>query len=285
MTLRALLLLGTLFSGLAGAIGPVRADQPVPVLAARVTDKTGTLSAEQALALEQKLAAIEAKRGSQVAVLLVPATEPETIEQYAIRVADAWKLGRKGVDDGVLLLVAKNDRGLRIEVGRGLEGAIPDAIAKRIIADVITPRFRDGDFAGGLNAGVDALGRVIDGEPLPPPARAGAPGGRDLQSVAMGLLAFIVIGGAILRAVLGRVLGAVVVGGIAGVAGWLLLGSILFGILACVIAFFVALANGNAMRSSGRGWGGGSSWGGGGSSGGFSGGGGSFGGGGASGKW
>lgn len=280
MRLRALLL-GALFSALAGAIAPAKADQAIPALKARVTDLTGTLQPVQVQTLEQKLAAIEAKRGSQVAVLLVPTTTPETIEQYAIRVAEFWKLGRKGVDDGVLVLVAKNDRSLRIEVGRGLEGAIPDAIAKRIVADVITPRFRDGDFAGGLNAGVDTLAKVIDGEPLPPPASRGAPGGGDLQSVAMGLFFFVIIGGAILRALLGRVLGATVVGGIAGVAGWLLLGSLLIGVIAALIAFLLALTNGNAMtRSGGSSWGGGSSGGGG-----FSGGGGSFGGGGASGKW
>lgn len=286
MSLRALLL-GALFAALGALALPAAAEQPVPPLRARVTDLTATLGDAQRQALEQKLAAIETKRGSQVAVLLVPTTEPETIEQYGIRVADAWKLGRKGVDDGVLLLVAKNDRTLRIEVGRGLEGAIPDAIAKRVIAEVITPLFRAGDFAGGLNAGVDAIAKVIDGEPLPPPARGNTQQGGDPQSVAMLLLVFVVIGGAILRSILGRVLGATVVGGITGVAAWFLLGSLFFGIVGAIVAFVLVLTNGNSMMSSGGGWGGGrgGGWGGGSSPGGFSGGGGGFGGGGASGKW
>ncbi len=282
MNLRALLV-GALFAALGAVALPSLADQAIPPLKARVTDLTSTLNDAQRLALEQKLAAIETKRGSQVAVLILPTTEPETIEQYGIRVADAWKLGRKGVDDGVLLLVAKNDRTLRIEVGRGLEGAIPDAIAKRIIAEVITPPFRAGDFVGGLNAGVDALSRVIDGEQLPPPVARGNAKGADLQSVAMLLLVFVVIGGAILRAMLGRVLGATVVGGLAGVAAWFLIGSIFFGVIGALVAFLLVLTNGNSMMSSGGG--GGGSWGGGSSSGGFSGGGGGFGGGGASGKW
>ena len=286
MNLRALLL-GALFAALGAVALPSLAEEVIPPLKARVTDLTATLDGAERQALEQKLAAIEAKRGSQVAVLLVPSTEPETIEQYSIRVVDAWKLGRKGVDDGVLLLVAKNDRTLRIEVGRGLEGAIPDAIAKRVIAEVITPLFRAGDFAGGLNAGVDALSKVIDGEPLPPPAARSNVNSADLQQVAMMLLVFVVIGGAILRAILGRVLGASVVGGITGVAAWFLLGSIFFGVVGALVAFLVVLTNGNSMTSSGGGggWGGGGSWGGGSSSGGFSGGGGGFGGGGASGKW
>src|SRR5258705_1147429 len=150
---------------------------PVPALKARVTDLTRTLTPDQSAQLEQKLAAFEARKGSQIAVLIVATTHPETIEQYSIRVAEQWKLGRKGVDDGALLLVAKDDRAVRIEVGYGLEGALPDAIAKRIIEDVIVPRFREGDFGRGISDGVDRILGVIEGEPLPPPEpRDQAPG-------------------------------------------------------------------------------------------------------------
>ena len=145
------------------------ADVAIPTLKARVTDLTATLTAEQTAALESKLAVFEQRKGSQLAVLLVPTTEPETVEQYSIRVVDQWKLGRKGVDDGVLLLIVKNDRKLRIEVGRGLEGALPDAIAKRIIDEYLVPPFKKGDFNGGINAAVERIIKVVDGEPLPAP--------------------------------------------------------------------------------------------------------------------
>ena len=145
------------------------ADVAVPPLKARVTDLTGTLSAQQQATLEQTLAAFEQRKGSQIAVLLVPTTQPESVEEYAVRVEEKWKLGRKGVDDGALLLIAKNDRKLRIEVGYGLEGVLNDATAKRIIADDITPLFKQGDFYGGITAGVDRMIKVMDGEPLPPP--------------------------------------------------------------------------------------------------------------------
>src|SRR5512140_1885383 len=148
---------------------------PVPPLAGRVTDQTATLTAEQKAALEQTLQAFEARKGSQIALLIVPTTAPETIEQYALRVAEQWKLGRKKVDDGAVLVVAKTDRALRIEVGYGLEGALNDATSKRIISEIITPRFREGDFYGGISAGVGQIIRVIDGEPLPAPA--GTPAG------------------------------------------------------------------------------------------------------------
>ncbi|MFY9259789.1 MAG: YgcG family protein [Gallionella sp.] len=145
------------------------AEVAVPELKQRVTDLTATLNAAQIQTLETKLADFEGKKGSQIGVLIVPTTQPETIEQYSIRVVDKWKLGRKGVDDGVLLLVAKNDRKLRIEVGRGLEGALNDATAKRIIAEIITPAFKQGDFAGGIAAGVDSIIKVVNGEALPSP--------------------------------------------------------------------------------------------------------------------
>lgn len=145
------------------------AEVAVPPLSHRVTDLTATLSAEQNTALENKLATFEAKKGSQIAVLILPTTQPEDIAAFGIRVADSWKIGRKNIDDGVILIVAKDDHKLRIEVGRGLEGAIPDAIAKRVIAEIITPKFKANDFAGGIDAGVSQLIKLIDGEPLPAP--------------------------------------------------------------------------------------------------------------------
>ncbi len=141
----------------------------VPPLTGRVVDQTGTLTSEAAARLEQKLGDFEARKGSQIAVLIVPTTQPEAIEQYSIRVAEAWKVGRKKVDDGAILLIAKNDRKLRIEVGYGLEGALNDVTAKRIIDEIITPKFKNGDFSGGIEDGVDRMIGVIDGEPLPKP--------------------------------------------------------------------------------------------------------------------
>lgn len=260
----------------------------VPPLAARVTDQTATLTATQRAELEAKLAAFEAKKGSQVAVLIVPTTQPEAIEQYSIRVVDRWKLGRKGVDDGALLLVAKNDRKMRIEVGRGLEGVIPDAIAKRIVAEYIAPRFRDGDFYAGIVAGVDRILALVEGESLPAPAATwqGASGERDWFDVfVFGLVALVVLHG-LLRAILGRFGAAAVIGGVAGFLIWLLASVIGFAFLGAIVAFVVSLfanASTGGRRSVG-GWGsGGGSWSSGG--GGFSGGGGGFGGGGASGRW
>ena len=155
----------------------------MPPLKGRVTDLTGTLKPEQAASLEQLLRSFEARKGSQIAVLIVPTTAPETVEQYALRVGEQWKIGRKDVDDGAILVVAKDDRTLRIEVGYGLEGALNDATASRIIREVIVPRFREGDFFGGISAGVDRMIRVIDGEPLPAPAKAAPPAGRRRAAV------------------------------------------------------------------------------------------------------
>ncbi len=263
------------------------AEVAVPPLTARVTDLSSTLSQDQRAALEQKLAALEARKGSQVAVLLVPTTQPEAIEQYAIRVFDQWKLGRKGVDDGVLLLVAKNDRKLRIEVGRGLEGAIPDAFAKRIIEEEITPRFKQGDFNGGISAGVDRITRLVDGEAMPAPKKAAQSGRHwDPDLLFYGFIAVMLLGG-LLRAIFGRFLGSGIVGFAAGVVTY-----ILFGVVAAVIVAIVAmLLNLFNQGGSGSGWSsGGGNWSSGGGSGssgggGFSGGGGSSGGGGASGSW
>jgi uncharacterized protein len=283
---------------LGAAVGRAEPLVPVPALTARVTDLTGTLGPEQVAALDSKLSSFEQAKGSQVAVLLVPTTRPEEIEQYAIRVADAWKLGRKGVDDGALLLVARDDRKVRIEVGYGLEGVLPDATANRIIDEVIVPRFRSGDYYGGIDAGVDRMLQVIEGEPLPEPVRRGraddaASGFGNLLPV---LLVFALVGGAILRRLFGRVGGALATGGLVGFITWLMIGIIAMSIFAGVIAFiFAVVGGGMGGGPGGRGWyshrrGGGSgfpgSFGGGGfgGGGGFSGGGGGFGGG-ASGSW
>lgn len=266
------------------------ADVAIPALKTRVTDLTNTLTAEQRSALEQKIGGFELRKGSQVAVLMLPSTMPEEIEQFSIRLAEAWKIGRKGTDDGVILVIAKDDRRLRIEVGYGLEGVIPDAIAKRVISDDITPKFKTGDFYGGISAGVDRIIKLIDGEKLPPPEASGSSqprsGSRDPFEFLVPAFLFVLIGGAALRAMLGRFPGAVATGLLAGVAGWVLFSIGVAGI-AAFIAFLVTLMNTGrwAAGSGGFSTGGGSF---GGSSGGSSwggGGGGSFGGGGSSGSW
>ena len=267
--------------GLAGAQAP----KAVPSLSARVMDQTATLTADQRARLDAKLAAFEAGKGAQIAVLIVASVAPETIEQYALRVVEAWQLGRKGVDDGALLLVAKQDRKLRIEVGYGLEGALNDATAKRIVSETISPRFKDGDFYGGIDAGLDAMITVVSGEPLPPPKKASSDAGVDLETlVFVGFILVFVVGG-ILRALLGRLLAAGVIGTLAGIIASLLVSSLLLGVLAGLVAFVVSLfagVGGVSGLGGGRGgWSSGSFGGGGG----FSGGGGSFGGGGASGGW
>ncbi|MGC8701358.1 MAG: TPM domain-containing protein [Thiomonas sp.] len=263
---------------------------PVPALTAPVTDLTGTLTPQQTAALDQELRDFAARKGSQIAVLIVPSTAPEAIEQYSIRVTDVWKLGRKGQDDGVLLLVAKDDRTMRIEVGYGLEGAIPDAIAKRIIAEVITPQFKQGDFYGGLQDGVQSIMKLIDGEQLPQPrAAASSAGGANTTETAFFLLIAAIVVGSALRAVLGRTVGSGLAGLIAGGVGWLLIGSALLGLGLAVAAFFAVFSGvrfgGGPGGFGGGGFGGGNGSGGSGGSGGFSGGGGGFGGGGASGRW
>ncbi len=262
------------------------ADVAVPPLKARVTDLTATLSFQQQATLEQTLAAFESRKGSQIAVLIVPTTQPETVEQYAVRVEENWKLGRKGIDDGVLLVVAKNDRKLRIEVGYGLEGALNDATAKRIIEEEIVPRFKQGDFHGGISAGVGRIIKVIDGEPLPPPkSRQQSGGGFDLNSLLfIGFILVFVVGG-ILRAIFGRFLGAGIIGAIAGVIVWTIAGALLVGIVVAIIAFIFSLFGGTRGGWGGYSGGGWSSGGGGFGGGGFSGGGGGSGGGGAGGSW
>lgn len=253
------------------------AEVAVPLLTARVTDLTGTLSAEQRTTLETKLQGYEAQKGSQIAVLLVPSTQPETIEQYSIRVVEQWKLGREKVDDGVLLLIAKDDRALRIEVGYGLEGVLPDVIAKRIIAEVITPPFKQGDFYGGINAGVTRIMAVIEGEPLPAPEHRRSNNGSIQENLLPALFFGALIGGTILRRILGKLPGALVNGGLIGGAALLFGSGLIFAIFLGLMAFAVGLGGGHR----GIGGLGGGGFGGGG----FGGGGGGFGGGGASGRW
>jgi uncharacterized protein len=269
-----------LFAALASA------DVAVPPYSAPVIDLTGTLSGDAVARLESKLTALETAKGSQIAVLIVPSTQPEDIDQYSIRVADVWKPGRKSADDGAILLVAKDDRRVRIEVGRGLEGALPDAIANRIIEENITPRFKAGDFDGGIEAGVDKMIAVVNGEPLPPPDRKWERSG-DLRNSLPLLLVVVFVGSGVLRALFGRMLGSVATGGVAGTIAWMLSHLLSIGVGAGVCAFVFALLTGSATRgwtAGGGGWGGG--FGGGGGGGGFSGGGGgTFNGGGASGSW
>lgn len=263
------------------------AQVPVPPMGSRVTDQTATLNNDQKSALEQTLRSFEARKGSQVAVLIVPSTAPETIEQYALRVAEQWKPGRKNVDDGALLVVAKDDRTLRIEVGYGLEGALTDAASKRIISEIIVPRFRQGDFYGGITAGVDRILRVIDGEPLPKPEESRPGGMRGIGSILPVMMILALVVGGVLHAVLGRFPGALVTGGAVSVVAWMLAGAISVALIAGVIAFLFTLMGGGmgGRGLGGGGFGGGGFGGGGFGGGGFSGGGGGFGGGGASGRW
>ena len=268
---------------------------PIPPLTGRVVDLTGTLSASDAQALTAKLAAWEQKTGNQLAVLVVPSTQPEPIETYSIRVAEAWKIGRKGQDNGAILLVAKNDRKLRIEVGYGFEGSLTDATSKRIIAETIAPLFRENKFAEGINAGVDQVMSVVDkGEPLaarPPQKQSSSPtGGFSFEMLLVIVFLIVPVMGSILRRIFGRFVGSTVGAGIIGAGAWVVVGSMLIAGIAAVVAFLILLATGGSSMLSRRGGGvwiptGGGWGGGGGGGGGFSGGGGGFGGGGASGNW
>jgi len=275
------------------------ADVAVPPLSGRVVDQTGTLSSGDIASLTETLKSLEARKGSQVAVLIVPTTEPENIEQYSIWVAEAWKIGRKKIDDGALLVVAKNDRHLRIEVGYGLEGSLTDATTKRIIDEDITPKFKAGEFAGGITAGVNRMIRVIDGEqlPAPEPPHWQSPGSFNIDPFNPFLIIPVLLFGGLMRSTLGRLFGSAATGGLVTLVAWYLFGSLLAAVLAGVLAsIFVMFGDSittpaRGRRGRGGGWSGGgyggSYSGGGGSSdsGGFSGGGGSFGGGGASGSW
>jgi uncharacterized protein len=273
---------------------------PVPPLTSHVTDLTGKLTAAQAQELDQQLQGFEARKGSQLAVLIVPTTEPETIEQYGIRVGEQWKLGRKNVDDGAILIIAKNDRNARIEVGYGLEGVLTDETTGRIIREIIRPAFRQGDFYGGISAGIDRMMRVVDGEPLPPPPPPPQPS--KLRPLAPIFLVLILVVGGFARSTLGRMPGAIVTGGVLGLLAWLFAGVLAIAVIAGLIAFFFTLLGGGMGGGmiggsryggwggfggglAGGGFGGGGFGGGGFGGGGFTGGGGGFGGGGASGRW
>jgi len=271
----------------------------VPPLTGRVVDQTGTLAASDIASLTQTLKDLETRKGSQIAVLIVPTTDGEAIEPFSLRVAETWKIGRKKIDDGALLVIAKNDRRLRIEVGYGLEGALTDATTKRIIDEDITPRFKAGDFGGGVAAGIDKIVRIVNGEKLPEPE---PPHWQDSQSFDPSdlfnpfLIIPAVLFGGLLRGLMGRLLGSVAAGALTAMIAWFMVGSVLAAVIVGVVAsLFVLISDGFTSAGSGRrgspgGWSGGSggSWSRGGSSsdsGSFSGGGGSFGGGGASGSW
>ncbi len=272
---------------------------PVPELAAQVIDQTATLSEEQRAALLAKLASIEQQTGSQIVVLLVTSTLPEDIAAYSQRVADTWKIGRRDIGDGLLIVVAKNDRRVRIEVAKTLEGAIPDLAAKRVIDAQITPAFRAGDYARGLNGAIDQIATLIRGEALPAPSRPdarGSRGGLNLDALAIFFFVVVPLAGTVLTRIFGRKLGSLATGGVAGAVGWWLTASALLagaaGLLAVVLVGIFGIGSARQGRPGSRRdggppiiWGGGGSgWGGGG--GGFSsGGGGDFGGGGASGGW
>ena len=265
--------------------GIARADLvPIPELKSRVTDLTQTLSPEQQNQLEAKLAAFEQKKGSQIAVLIIPTTHPEDIAQYSIRVVEKWKVGREKVDDGLLLLVAKEDRKLRIEVGYGLEGAIPDLTAKRVISEIISPRFKQGDYFGGLDAGLNALIALVDGEPLPAPTASSENNNGKLENLLPILLFGGLVSGLFLRSIFGTFGGSALNGGLVGAAVWLLGIALGGAIIFAILAFFFTMMMGSRGLGGipmggmgGGGFGGGSSnWGGGG---------GGFGGGGASGDW
>ena len=293
-----------LLAALAGW-GPAWAQDllPVPPLTARVIDQTGTLDAIQLKGLEDKLAALEQTKGTQIAILMVATTQPEDIASYANRVGNAWKIGRKGVGDGVLLVVAKNDRKVRIEVAKTLEGAIPDLAAKQVIDEAITPNFRQGNFAAGLQAAADQLIARIKGEALPEPKqrdeKRGGDGGFDWMNLAILLFFAVPIVGGVLRGMLGRKLGSLATGGAVGFIALLITASVVVAGIAGVVALLFSMMSGGTpalgSRHRGGGWGagpwigggGGGGWGGGGGGGGWggSGGGGDFGGGGASGDW
>jgi uncharacterized protein len=268
---------------LLGWFGLVAAQLPVPPLTGNVVDQTGTLSPAQKAALEQTLTAFEARKGSQIAVLMLPSTAPEAIEPFALRVAEQWKLGRKKIDDGAILVVAKDDRTMRIEVGYGLEGPLNDATSQRIISESILPKFKQQDFYGGITAGVERIIQVVDGESLPNPAESNAGLSGNLQQYVPVIFILALVVGGVLRSALGRVPGALVTGGAIALLAWLVAGAVSVALLAGGIALFVTLVGGGMARHGVWGYYGGAGRGG--LGGGFRGGGGGFGGGGASGRW
>lgn len=306
LLVRAASWLAALVLGLAGA-GLAQGQsglQPVPPLQARVTDLSGTLDAAQRQRLEDKLAAFEQERGTQIVILLLPSSQPEDIAAYANRVFNVWKPGRQGVGDGLLILVATQDRKVRVEVARTLEGAIPDLAAKRVIDEVLTPAFRQGDFAGGLEQACERFMGLIRGEALPAPAATrGALQKEEVDWINFGVLVFIIVPvlGSVARRILGHKLGTLATGGVVGYVAFSFTASLLLAgvaaLLAMVLTFLAGTPVGSALRSSRQprhggpwdsGWGGGAAgggWGGGGGGGFSSGGGGDGAGGGASGDW
>lgn len=270
-----------LLAGMLAWAALAAAQVPVPPLTGHVTDQTGTLNAGQKATLEQALTEFEARKGAQLAVLMIASTAPEEIEQYSMRVAEQWKLGRKKVDDGAILVIAKDDRALRIEVGYGLEGALNDLTSKRIISEVILPRFKQQDFYGGITAGVGQIIRVIDGEALPPLRSRDLPVQSDLQRYGPVLFIVAFALSSVLRRAIGKVGGAVVTGGVVGVVAWFIAGALSIALISAIAALLLTLVGGGrVMLGLGSLYGGG-----GGGRGGFGGGGGGFGGGGASGRW
>ena len=265
------------------AIAAARDEVAIPALTQRITDLTHTLAADQISTLESKLRVFEQTKGSQIVILILPTTQPDDIAQYTIRLADAWKIGRKGVGDGVIIVVAKNDHKLRIEVGRGLEGVIPDIYAKRIIAENIAPLFKQGDMNGGLNAGVDKIIGLVSGEALPPAPKQSVKTGMSFESQLVFFLVACLLFGGFLSSVMGRFLGSATTGVALGGISWLLAGALGTSLLLGVLGFIFTLLI--PILSTGIGFTGGGGFGGGMSGGGFSGGGGDFGGGGASGDW
>ena len=283
LDMRALIRLFGIVALVFAATAAAADEVPVPPLKTRVTDLTGTLAAGELATLDSELRAFEQSKGSQIAVLMLASTQPETIEQYSMRVAERWKIGRARTDDGVILVIAKNDQRLRIEVGYGLEGAIPDVIAKRVIREVIAPHLLANDFYGGIRDGTRTLMNLIGGEKLPPPARTQTSTVDDYQSLFVILLVVVVVAGGVLKAILGRLFGSAATGVAAGFIAWAIAGALGAAVIAGIVAFFIALmGGGRGYFPGGFGGGGGGSGGGGG---GFGGGGGGFGGGGASGSW
>ncbi len=285
----ALVLLGVLGFGVGARATPDEGLRPLPAVA-RVVDEVGLLQPDERRALEGKLAQLETQKGSQWAVVIVATTQPEVIEQYGIRLADAWKLGRQGVDDGVLLIIATQDHHFRWEVGRGLEGAITDLGSARISDEYLRPAFRQGNFYGGIDRALDKAMGLLNGEPLPPPPQGLQAGHRDGAQSVLSVLAFAIFAGLFFRTFLGRLGGALVAAILAGAIVHFVLGILALSIVVGLVAFFPTLLLGlggvagfYGGGSGGAGLGGG--LGGGGGGGGFSGGGGGFGGGGSSGSW
>ncbi len=312
--MRALLAAAAIFAALVLSVAHAEDLVPVPVLTGRVIDQTSTLTAAQAQALSDKLAAIERERGTQIVVLIVPTARPEDIFSFAQRVASSWRIGRKEGGDGLVITVAKNEHDVDIRVAAALQGAIPDALAGRIIREQIFPAFRNGDYAGGLNAAVDRIAALVAGEKLPPPQQQAQPpaartrgiGGFDWTQLALFAFFLVPLAGRVLRGVLGRPLGALATGGVVGAIAWWFTASVLIaaaaGVFALIYAIVTGFGGGGGRRGGfggpvifpggfgGGGFGGGGFGGGGGGFGGggggfSSGGGGNFDGGGASGRW